>query len=67
MFTSGGCISVISQGLLSLSDEATFRVNVTLANASLTRVRQGRRHRNLISLNEHGHFSGRHHGLLTFR
>lgn len=67
VFTSGGCISVISQGLLGLSDDATFRVNLTLANAGLSRISQGSTHRNLISLNEHSHFSGRHRDLLTYR
>lgn len=67
VFTSGGCISVISQGLLGLNDDATFRVNLTLANAGLSRISQGSTHRNLISLNEHSHFSGRHRDLLTYR
>lgn len=67
VFTSGGCISVISQGLLGLSDDATFRVNLTLANAGLSRISQGSVHRNLVSLNEHSHFSGRHRVLLTYR
>ena len=55
------------QGLLGLSDDATFRVNLTLANAGLSRISQGSTHRNLISLNEHSHFSGRHRDLLTYR
>lgn len=67
VFTSGGCISVISQGLLGLSDDATFRVNITLANAGLTRIKQGSAQRHLLSLNEHSHFSGRHRDLLTYR
>ncbi len=67
VFTSGGSISVIAQGLLQLSDEATFRVNWTLANGALTRILQGRNHRNLVSLNEHTHFSGRYRQLLTYR
>jgi len=67
LFTSGGCISVISQGLLGPNDDATFRVNLTLANAGLSRISQGSTHRNLISLNEHSHFSGRHRDLLTYR
>lgn len=67
VFTSGGCISVISQGLLGLADDATFRVNLTLANAGITRVIQGNRHRNLVTLNDHSHFSGRHRDLLSFR
>ncbi|AXI03286.1 histidine phosphatase family protein [Aquirhabdus parva] len=67
VFTSGGCISVIAQALLELNNSATFRTNWTLANCGLTRIAQSARHRNLMSLNEYGHFSGRHHSLLTFR
>lgn len=67
VFTSGGCISVISQGLLGLADDATFRVNLTLANAGISRVLQGSTHRNLVTLNDHSHFSGRHRDLLSFR
>ncbi len=67
VFTSGGSISVIAQELLQLNDVATFRVNWTLANGGLTRILQGKRHRNLVSLNEHNHFSGRYRQLLTYR
>lgn len=67
VFTSGGCIAVISQGLLGLADDATFRVNLTLANAGISRVLQGTTQRNLVTLNDHSHFSGRHRDLLSFR
>lgn len=67
VFTSGGCISVIAKALLDLNDLATFRTNWTLANCGLTRIVQSSRHRHLITLNELGHFSGRHHELLTYR
>lgn len=66
VFTSGGCISVIAQALLELSDHSTFRTNWILANCGLTRIVQGSQ-RNLTSLNEYGHFSGRHQPLLTYR
>jgi broad specificity phosphatase PhoE len=66
VFTSGGCISVIAQTLLELSDHSTFRTNWILANCGLTRIVQGSQ-RNLSSLNEYGHFSGRHQPLLTYR
>lgn len=67
VFTSGGCISVVAQALLALSDSATLKVNWTLANGGLTQLSQGRGARQLISLNEHGHFTGRHRALLTYR
>lgn len=67
VFTSGGCISVVAQALLELSDQAALKVNWTLANGGLTQLSQGRGARQLISLNEHGHFTGRHRELLTYR
>jgi broad specificity phosphatase PhoE len=66
VFTSGGCISVIAKALLDLSDNATFRTNWILANCGISRIVQGSQ-RNLISLNEYGHFTGHHHDLLTYR
>lgn len=67
VFTSGGCIANIGQALLGLTDSATFRLNLTLANGGLSRVAQGRHGRHLLSLNEHSHYSGRHRHLLTYR
>lgn len=67
VFTSGGCISVVSQALLELSNHAALKVNWTLANGGLSQLSQGQGARQLISLNEHGHFTGRHRDLLTYR
>lgn len=67
VFTSGGCISVAAKKMLDLSDHTTFRTNWTLANCGLTRIAQTSSHRHLMSLNEFGHFSGRHQHLLTYR
>ncbi len=67
VFTSGGCISVVAKKLLDLNEHTTFRTNWTLANCGLTRITQTSSNRHLMSLNEHGHFSGRHHELLTYR
>jgi broad specificity phosphatase PhoE len=67
VFTSGGCISVITKALLDLNDVSAFRTNWTLANCGLTRIAQTSTNRYLMSLNEHGHFSGRHYELLTYR
>jgi broad specificity phosphatase PhoE len=67
VFTSGGCIAAVTQQLLGLTDAATFGVNLTLANAGLTRIRAGKDGLLLLTLNDHSHFSGRHKPLLTFR
>ncbi|HCF3811566.1 TPA: histidine phosphatase family protein [Pseudomonas aeruginosa] len=66
--TSGGVIAVLVQALLGLSDEAAMQVNCTLANASMTTLQTNAagRHK-LLSLNEHSHFRGHHHHLLTWR
>lgn len=66
--TSGGVISVIVQTLLGLGDAAAMQINWTLANASMTCVQvtaQGKWR--LMSLNEHAHFRGDYHHLLTWR
>ena len=67
VFTSGGCISVIAKALLDLNDLSTFRTSWTLANCGLTRISQTANNRHLMSLNEHGHFSGQYRELLTYR
>lgn len=67
VFTSGGCISNVAQSLLELGDMATFRLNLSLANAGFSRVTQGVQRRSLVSLNEHSHFSGRYRHLLSYR
>lgn len=67
VFTSGGCISVIAQRLLSMSDDAALDVNWVMANCSYSRLLGNREQCRLMSLNEHGHFSGKHRALLTYR
>lgn len=67
VFTSGGCISVITQGLLELSDAMTFKINWTLANASMTRLIGHTQGQSLSTLNEHSHFIGQHRELLTYK
>jgi broad specificity phosphatase PhoE len=56
VFTSGGCIAAVTQRLLGLTDVATFGVNLTLANAGLTRIRAGQDGLLLLTLNDHSHF-----------
>lgn len=67
VFTSGGCISVISQRLLGLSNAMTFKINWSLANASMTRIASHQKQSSLISLNEHSHFIGQYRDLLTYK
>lgn len=70
VFTSGGVISAIAQQLLGLSDEATLKLQWTLANAAITKViysaKTGQKY--LSSLNEHVHFEGDQNAhLITYR
>lgn len=66
--TSGGVIAVIAQALLGLDDATAMRVNWTLANTSMTTLQaSGPDKQRLLSLNEHSHFRGHHHHLLTWR
>ncbi len=70
VFTSGGVITCICQRLLGLSDEATLKLQWTMANAAVTKViysaQTGRQH--LSSLNEHVHFEGYNNAhLITYR
>lgn len=67
VFTSGGTISALCQGLMELSDAAAFRLNWTLANAGVTKLRAGSGGLRVSSLNEHAHFEGEHRALLTYR
>lgn len=67
VFTSGGTITALCQGLMGLSIEAAFRLNWTLANAGVSRLGIGRSGVRVLSLNEHAHFEGAHSSLLTYR
>jgi broad specificity phosphatase PhoE len=67
VFTSGGTISALCQGLMGLSNEATFRLNWTLANAGVTKLAVGSGGARVASLNEHAQFEGERAALLTYR
>lgn len=69
VFTSGGAISVVCRQLLGLSDERALRINLTLANASITKLLVGRSGVHLGSLNEHAHLesASREGGLVSYR
>jgi broad specificity phosphatase PhoE len=67
IFTSGGTISALCQGLLQLSNEAAFRLNWTLANAGITKLHNGSGGLRLLSLNEHAQFEGARARMLSYR
>lgn len=58
VFTSGGPISVIVAALMDLPAERTFSLCWPLVNTSVTRIRLGRRARQLITYNGWPHLDG---------
>lgn len=56
VFTSGGTISAALRKLLGLSDEAMFRLNWSVANASVTKLLVTGSGLRLSTFNEHTHF-----------
>ena len=58
VFTSGGPISVIVAALLDLPAARTFSLCWPLVNTSVTRIRLGRRSRQLITYNGWPHLEG---------
>lgn len=58
VFTSGGPISVIVAALMDLPAERTFSLCWPLVNTSVTRIRLGRRSRQLITYNGWPHLDG---------
>jgi broad specificity phosphatase PhoE len=67
VFTSGGTITALCQALMGLPLEHALRVNWTLANAGVTKLRVGADRVHVMSINEHAHFEGERGALLTFR
>lgn len=67
VFTSGGAISIVCKRLLRISDRDIFRLNWTIANASITKLIYGKRGVHLSTLNEHSHFEGANTHLITYR
>lgn len=65
--TSGGPVSMVVQQLLKLDTETALRLNWRLVNAGITKVSLGKSGPQLVSLNEHMHFSGEQRSLLTSR
>lgn len=52
IFTSGGVIAVACQAALGLSDETTFALNWRVNNASITRIKVGKRGISLLGFND---------------
>lgn len=65
--TSGGPISLILQKLLNLDAETALHLNWRLVNAGITKVAVSSRGAELVSMNEHLHFSGSNRHLLSAR
>jgi len=72
--TSGGPISMVAKRLLNMDVETALQLNWRLVNGGLTKIAlvhpatgQSAAKLQLISLNEHLHFSGPHAHLLTAR
>jgi broad specificity phosphatase PhoE len=65
--TSGGPISLILQKLLNLDAETALHLNWRLVNTGITKVAVNSRGAELVSMNEHLHFSGAHRHLLSAR
>lgn len=66
-FTSGGPVTAICQQLLGLANEQAWRLNVALANCSVTKIIYSERAMYLSTLNEHAHFEGAQKALITYR
>ncbi len=67
VFTSGGVIAAVAQHLLQLDDTHTYKLNWTMANASVTKLIYSERSVYLSTLNEHAHFEGALSHLITYR
>jgi broad specificity phosphatase PhoE len=67
VFTSGGVISAICRELLELPDLGAYRLNLTMANCGVTKIIYSERAKYLSTLNEHAHFEGALHKLITYR
>jgi broad specificity phosphatase PhoE len=65
VFTSAGAISVIMRQLLDLNVEKTFRLQLHIANASITTLRTRKTGIELVSFNDYSHFLKKSN-LLTF-
>ncbi|MCH8492104.1 MAG: histidine phosphatase family protein [Idiomarina sp.] len=68
VITSGGPIAISTMGSLGMPAEQMMSINQHLVNSGISRFRwQPEQPRQLISLNEHGHVTGRYKHLLSYR
>ena len=67
VFTSGGPIATLAQGLLQSPDDAGVRLSWGLVNCGVTKLVRGGDGIRLSTLNGHAHFEGPHAALITYR
>jgi broad specificity phosphatase PhoE len=67
VFTSGGPVTAICQGLLRIPDEHAFAFNRTLVNGGVTKIIYSERGMYVSTANEHAHYEGEHRELITYR
>ncbi len=67
VFTSGGPITAIVQGLLNIPDRHAFVLSWSLTNCGVTKLINGRGGLAVSTLNEHGPFESAGAELLTYR
>jgi broad specificity phosphatase PhoE len=65
--TSGGVLAVLVADLLGAPAASAIALNRVAVNAAITTVVVGRSGTNLVSFNEHAHFTGANRALLTNR
>ncbi|MDX6743905.1 histidine phosphatase family protein [Actinocorallia sp. A-T 12471] len=65
--TSGGVIAAICGALLGLPPQGVVAVNRVMVNASVTTLLVGSTGVNLLTMNDHAHFTGDARDLLTYR
>lgn len=67
VFTSGGAISIALMEILGLNIQRTFDLQLSIANASITQIKNTSKGWKLISFNNHSHFLGKNKQLLTYK
>jgi putative intracellular protease/amidase len=65
--TSGGVLAAVCGGLLGASTDGLVRLNRVTVNAAITTLVVGRSGTQLLTFNDHAHFTGENRRLLTYR
>ena len=65
--TSGGVLAALCSTLLSVPAAGTVALHTVVVNAAITTVTAGRSGMNLLTFNDHAHFTGERRELLTYR